>query len=120
MPPVFALDFVIDPRRGNDFRPLLAAYRGDVGLLLRVRVQDEDGVPVDLTGVGDITIVFTKPDGTTFTRDMELLGEPGMVAYSFAAGELMAVGLWDFHLEGSAFSGRSEVESFRVWPTLPI
>lgn len=119
MPPVFALDHVIDPLSGNNFRPLLAAYRGDVGLLLRVRVQDRDGIPVHLTEAP--RVVFTKPDGSTLTREADILGEIGMVGYSFAAGDLDAVGVWDFHLEGlPTTEGSSETQRFRVWPTLPI
>ena len=70
-------------------------YIGDIGTIIEVQIMDNNNIPVNLTTVEDIWLVFTKPDKTQIIKK-KTLGELTVTdavngKFTFTAG----VGFWN-------------------------
>lgn len=93
----------------------------DLGLGFLGAVTDPDGVVRAISPADTLTILFRKPDGSTFARAASVANGPsGLMQYVTVLGDLDQPGLW--RVQGSvAQSGTllyGDVVSFRVFPNI--
>ena len=94
------------------------AHVDDVGTEVRLNVTD-GGVPVDLTGATELTILLGKPSGAVAAKPATVLGAEteGVIRCYTSAGDLDEAGLYlvQARLVLPAWSGHSDKRQLRVY-----
>jgi len=90
----------------------------DVGTEIRLTLLD-DGVPVDLTGASELTILLRKPSGTVVAKTASVVGEPanGVIHCYTATEDLDEAGLYEIQtrIAVGSWSGHSDIRRVRVY-----
>ncbi len=86
--------------------PTEVARLGDIGVSLRGTITKLDGTAYDVSDADSITIVLTKPDGSSINRAGSIVndGVDGVVEYVTVDGDLDQLGTWkaDWVITGPA------------------
>lgn len=96
--------------------------KNDKGISLRLRVRDNDGNVINISGATTKTLYFNKPDNTTTSKTASFYtdGTDGIVSYTTETDFLDTIGIWEIevHLVIGAGSFRSTKVKFRVEETI--
>lgn len=91
---------------------------GDWGTPFTLTLYKTSSSKLNLSSASPINIIFTKPDGTQFSREASLVtdGTDGQMTYTIQAGELDVAGDWKWQGQATYVNGswRSDVLSFVV------
>jgi hypothetical protein len=69
---------------------------GDIGVIFKVRIRNEDGNIENLTTASTKQLIFRKPDGTSETKNASFStdGSDGYIQYISKEGDLDVKGIW--------------------------
>ena len=94
------------------------AHANDAGTEIRLTVTDS-GVPVDLTGATELTILLLKPSGMVVEKTAAIVGAAtdGVINCYTDADDLDETGLYfvQARIALAAWSGHSEKRQLRVY-----
>lgn len=94
----------------------------DYGWTINITIKDENGSVKDLSSCIEASIIFTKPDNTSITREAEFVtdGSDGMIKYVVQDGDIDTVGTWQIQASTTFSSSvlRSNIEKFKVYRNL--
>lgn len=97
---------------------------GDVGVILKVTLLDENNSPINLGEATVLQFLIEKPDKTMVTGTGQLVndGTDGQVFYSTLAGDLNQTGTYRYqvYFEVGPLKKHSDVGKFKVLPNLPL
>ena len=81
---------------------------GDWGTSFPLKIYGANNAILDISSASPINIIFTKPDGTNFTREASLVttGIDGRMEYTTAASELNVAGDWSYYGEVTFVNGK--------------
>ncbi len=95
---------------------------GDIGTEFRPRFFDQDDVVINIATATVKYVLFTKPDGRTFKRTLQLFtdGTDGKGQYFAVAGDLDQAGDWEWqgYVEVPAGHWHTTIHAFPVKPNL--
>ncbi len=102
------------------------AHVNDIGTVFRVTVYDTTSTGgsevADISGATTKTIIFGRPDGTTFTKSAVFTtnGTDGKIEYASVDGDLDKAGTWSIqaYVVTSAGNWNSSIGNFRVFENL--
>jgi hypothetical protein len=94
----------------------------DIGTVFRATVVDEDSAIVDISASITKTMIFGKPDGSTFNRAGTFTtdGTDGKMQYATVDGDLDTHGNWTLQVFVSfgSTSWYSNITKFKVYKNL--
>jgi len=97
---------------------------GDVGAQFNFTITKADGsVEEGLATATSKTVIFTKPNGTSITKDLSLTtdGTDGKVYYVTVEGDLDVVGIWRLQVAFTLSGGnhfKTNIRTFKVHANL--
>jgi hypothetical protein len=101
-------------------------HEGDPDIVFRLRLFSK-GRPVDLSVAERLTMVFERPNGSTFARTAQRTSSrlDGAMQYVTIGGELSPYGLWGVQgfarMPGESGLGkRTNIVRFRVYPNVQL
>lgn len=100
--------------------PIDQLHQGDYGSTLKFTIKDNT-VVVDIDSFTTKEIIFTRPDGTKFTRNATLIhGGSGRMDYTIASGDLDAKGTWQLQgrLANTTKNFYTDIIDFKVHDNL--
>jgi hypothetical protein len=71
---------------------------GDIGTVLRLTLQDQNGAPINLGPASTLQILLRSPAGVWATKTATLTndGSDGKLQYATLSGDLSATGRWRY------------------------
>jgi hypothetical protein len=94
---------------------------GDIGTEFRITITEDSGI-VDLSSSTNITITFSRPDGTinSVSAGFYTDGTDGIISYQSIEGDLTVAGMYKIQakVEFSSQMYYSSIQTFRVYPNL--
>ena len=90
---------------------------GDIGTAIKCTIKD-DTTSVNLVGCEVAQLIFTKPDGTSVTRDASFFtdGSDGVIQFVTTSGFLDQVGTWQIegYIEMGGGKWKSDIKKTKV------
>jgi hypothetical protein len=97
-------------------------HSGDIGVVFKLTVHDQDGLILSLIGATVMQIIFKAPDGAlkTMTAVFSTDGSDGNMQYATLGGDLHIDGNWKHqgYIEVNNFKGHTDIVAFKVKPNL--
>lgn len=101
-------------------------HAGDIGTVFEIALKDcsvDPPVPVDLTGVTTIEIIFKKPLKGKLTKTGVVVNPPGtdgLINYTTIEGDLDVVGNWEIQVRVvfPTSTRSSDIDTFAVHPNI--
>lgn len=90
--------------------------QGDVGTVIRLIVQDQDGEVYDLSSADVKTISFKDPVGTVtpYALEFEDDGEDGVCIFTDSTGIFTSAGEWEYQAYFETSSGKFHTNTFSL------